>query len=46
MLNEYFIGEGDTSGDLKPIGEKMWLFETCQCSRMFLLGSFYGYLSG
>lgn len=24
----YFIREGDNSGDLKPIGEKIWLFET------------------
>lgn len=42
---QYFIGER-VSRVPKPIGEKLWLAETCQHSKMFLLGSFHGYVSG
>ena len=42
---QYFIGER-VSRVPKPIGEKLWLSETCQHSKMFLLGSFHGYVSG
>lgn len=35
MLYKYFVGEGATSGDPKPIGEKMWIFEFGSALRCF-----------
>lgn len=43
MLWKYSSGEEDNSGHVKPAGDKAWLSEACQCSKMFLPGGSYLY---